>query len=103
MPRLDLCPAGLCRQGRALLPEKGHQAAAPQGRLHVGRGAVATNATLIVIASVAKQSTLSALPDGLLRFVRNDGPFMIRRTPAPPFSTPASASAGAAAARRWRV
>ena len=40
MPRLDLCAAGLCRQGSALLPEKGHQAAAPQGRVYVGRGAV---------------------------------------------------------------
>ena len=32
VPGLDLCPAGLCRQGRALLPEKRHQAAAAQGR-----------------------------------------------------------------------
>ena len=31
VPGLDLCPAGLCRQGRALLPEKRHQAAAAQG------------------------------------------------------------------------
>ena len=40
MPRLDLCAAGLCRQGRALLPEKRHQAAAAQGGVYVGRGAV---------------------------------------------------------------
>ena len=41
MPRLDLCPAGLCRQGGALLPEEGHQAAAAQGGVYLGRGAVA--------------------------------------------------------------
>src|SRR5665213_2070637 len=40
MPGLDLCAAGLCRQGSALLPEKGNQAAAAQGRIHLGRGAV---------------------------------------------------------------
>src|SRR5882724_414404 len=42
MPGLDLCAAGLCRKSRALLPEKGHQAAAAQGRVYFGRGAVAT-------------------------------------------------------------
>ena len=33
---------GLCRQGGALLPEKGDQAAAAQGRVYLGRGAVGT-------------------------------------------------------------
>src|SRR5258705_6980034 len=42
MPRLDLCAAGICRKSRALFPEKGHQAAAAQGRFHLGRGAVTT-------------------------------------------------------------
>src|ERR1700761_6170369 len=37
MPRLDLRPAGLCRQGRPLLPEEGNQAAAPQGGVYVRR------------------------------------------------------------------
>ena len=41
MPRLDLCPAGLCRQGSALLPEERHQAAAAEGGVYLGRGAVA--------------------------------------------------------------
>src|SRR5258708_10723380 len=40
MPCLDLCGARLCRQGRTLLPEKRQQAAAAQGRIYVGRGAV---------------------------------------------------------------
>ena len=40
MPGLDLCAAGLCRQGSALLPEKGNQAAAAQARIYLGRGAV---------------------------------------------------------------
>src|SRR4051812_1889050 len=40
MSRLDLCAARLCRQGCALLPEEGHQAAATQGGLYVRRGAV---------------------------------------------------------------
>src|SRR5712692_6681708 len=44
MPGLDLCAAGLCRKGRALLPEKRNQAAAAQGRVYLGRGEVrATN------------------------------------------------------------
>ena len=30
VPGLDLCAAGICRQGSALLPEKGNQAAAAQ-------------------------------------------------------------------------
>ena len=44
MPRLDLCAAGLCRQGRALLPEERHQAAAAQGGVYLGRGAVTATA-----------------------------------------------------------
>src|SRR5882757_2285894 len=40
MPGLDLCAGGICRQRRALLPEKGHQAAAAQARVYLGRGAV---------------------------------------------------------------
>src|SRR5260370_24682420 len=40
MPGLDLCAAGICRTTGALLFEKRHQAAAAQGRLYLGRGAV---------------------------------------------------------------
>ncbi len=40
VPRLDLCEARLCRPRRALLSEKGHQAAAAQAGIHLGRGAV---------------------------------------------------------------
>ncbi|MGY4256394.1 hypothetical protein ACVI1L_003462 [Bradyrhizobium sp. USDA 4516] len=40
VPRLDLRPARLCRPRRALLPEERDQAAAPQGGVHVGRGAL---------------------------------------------------------------
>ncbi len=41
MPRLDLRAPRLCRQGCALFPEERHQAAAAQGGVYVGRGAVA--------------------------------------------------------------
>ena len=40
MPGLDLCAAGICRQGSALFPEKGNKAAAAQARIYLGRGAV---------------------------------------------------------------
>src|ERR1700722_15567732 len=40
MPGLDLCAARLCRKRTALLFEKGHQAAAPQGGIYLGRGEV---------------------------------------------------------------
>ena len=40
VPRLDLRAPRLCRQGRALLPEERHQAAAAQGGVYVRRGAV---------------------------------------------------------------
>src|SRR3979411_2656386 len=40
MPGLDLCATGICRKRRALLSEKGNQAPAAQGRVHLGRGEV---------------------------------------------------------------
>src|SRR4051794_4815001 len=36
MPGLDLCPTRICRESGTLLSEKGNQAAAPQGRIHLG-------------------------------------------------------------------
>src|ERR1700738_5225660 len=40
MPGLDLCAAGLCRTGCALLPEKRDKAAAAQGRIYFRGGEV---------------------------------------------------------------
>src|SRR5271170_5842678 len=40
MPGLDLCAAGLCRQGSALFSEKGNKAPAAEARIYLGRGAV---------------------------------------------------------------
>ena len=86
MPGLDLCAAGLCRQGRALLSEKGNQAAAAQGRVYFGRGAVAST-------SRQRSAMTAQATDAFTLFVRLHAPS----------STPACASAGAAAARRWRA
>src|SRR5450631_2141796 len=46
MPDLDLCAAGICRKRRALLFEKGNQAAAAQGRVYF-RGSEVRIATVI--------------------------------------------------------
>src|ERR1700687_3304834 len=56
MPGLDLCAAGICRTRGALLLEKRHQAAAAQGRVHLGRGAVA-GATIARFGTVRVQCT----------------------------------------------
>src|SRR4051794_38147289 len=40
MPGVDLCAAGICRKGSALLPEEGNQATAAQGRIYLGGGEV---------------------------------------------------------------
>src|SRR5258707_13366926 len=45
MPGLDLCAAGLCRPGRALLLEERDQTAAAQGGVFLGRGAVMSQVT----------------------------------------------------------
>src|SRR2546425_9723785 len=56
MPRLDLRAAGLCRQGSALLPEEGHQAAAKEGRVYLGRGAVACRTVARMERSVIRET-----------------------------------------------
>ena len=46
--------ARICRQGSALLPEKGNQAAAAQGRVYLGRGAVTFAASACVIGAARR-------------------------------------------------
>src|SRR6516164_2350394 len=49
MPGLDLCARRLCRQGRALLSEKRHQAAAAEGGIYLRRRALGAKHPKVVI------------------------------------------------------
>src|SRR5260370_42566385 len=81
MPGLDLCAAGICRKGRALLPEKGHQAAAAQGRIYFGRGAITETcfAARALVQCTAVKNRATRKPDsqvhtGWLRMPRAHDP-----------------------------
>src|ERR1700733_3276589 len=59
MPGLDLCAAGLYRQGSALFPEKGNQAAAAQARIHLGRGAVTSAGWFFLLGEAMTKRVVS--------------------------------------------
>src|SRR3569833_3089974 len=75
MPRLDLCAARLCRQGGALLPEEGDQAAPPPRRLYIRRAALGTAQLCDVVITRSRRRRSNPaflLGSGSLRWARND-------------------------------